>query len=237
MMQQHPTVGDTITIIRRIAAPANAVIDARAPLDSSVATLALPPVLSREGDSVRIAYTLAVWSAGHNDLVLPGAIVVTVTGQVDTLPDTHVALDVASVLPPGQSATTVVPKHAGPWIPQAAVSVLPFVVLVPIALVVVAVLQWWWRRAAPLVSVTVSPLLPLLTEARVEAWIAAGEARLVLDHLAWMARDRPDLADWRTRADAVRFTAGGDDELAELAHEGFRRVNDPPVPLVDSVGT
>jgi hypothetical protein len=234
-MQQHPTVGDTLTIIRRIAAPPGAVIDARAPLDSSVATLALPPVLSRERDSVRIAYTLAVWSAGHNDLVLPGPIVVSLTGQVDTLPDTHVALDVVSVLPSGQRATTIVPKHARPWIPQAAVSVLPFAVLLPIALIVAAVLQWWWRRPGLPAPVAVSIPVPLLTEARVEAWIAAGEARLALDHLTSMARDRVDLVDWQARADAVRFTAGGEAELARLAREGFRRVTETPAVIADAV--
>ncbi len=228
MTMQHPTVGDTITIVRRIAAPADAVIDARPPLDSSVATLALPPVLSREGDSVRIAYTLAVWSAGHNDLVLPGAIIVDLTGRVDTLPDTHVALDVASVLPAGQTAATVVPKHARPWIPQAAVSVLPFIVLVPLALLIAVALQWWWRRPGVKPPATVPTLVPLLTDTRVEAWIAAGEARLVLDHVTWLARGRADMADWRTQADAVRFTAGTDAELVALARDGFRRVSAPP---------
>ena len=56
-----------------------------AAVDSTTATLTAPPVLTREGDSVRVAYTVAVWVAGHNDLVLPGAIIVEPSGRVDTL--------------------------------------------------------------------------------------------------------------------------------------------------------
>ena len=129
MQQGPPTVGDTVTIVHRISAAPGAMIEAPAPADSTIATLVAPPILTRDGDSVRIAYTFAVWTAGHNDLVLPGAIVVDQRGHVDTLADTHIGLDVASVLPAAKAANAVPPKTARPWLQAADQSGLPFACL------------------------------------------------------------------------------------------------------------
>lgn len=222
-MQQGPiTVGDTVTIMRRILAPVGAVIDARAPVDSSVATLIAPPVLTREGDSVRIAYTVAVWRAGHNDLVFPGAVVVDQRGRVDTLADAHVSLDVASVLP-AKSASTIAPHPARPWLVRADLSVLPFVVLVPLTLALVGALHWWWRRRGPTRADTpTASTNATLTDARIAAWVAGGESRLALEHLEAMLRDRPEFAEWRARVADVRFAQGNDAIINELVREGSR---------------
>ena len=32
----------------------------------------------------------------------------------------------------------------------------------------------------------------MLTDERLDAWLAGGESRLALDHLEWLVRDRPD---------------------------------------------
>jgi hypothetical protein len=229
MQQGVPTVGDTITIVRWIAAPAGAVIEARPPTDSATATLTAPPALAREGDSVRVSYTVAVWGAGHNDLVLPGAIIVEPSGRVDTLPDSHVALNVASVLPAAKSVAAITPKTARPWLPRSYRSELPFAVVLPAALIGVLLLQWWWRRLGPLPAAIVpGPAPALLTDARVSAWVAAGEARLALDHIEWMIRDRADFADWRQRAAAVRFAPGSDATVAVLVAEAWSRITGDP---------
>jgi len=229
MQQGAPTVGDTITIVRWIAAPAGAVIEARPPADSATATLTMPPVLTREGDSVRVAYTLAVWGAGHNDLVLPGAIIVEPSGRVDTLAESHVALNVASVLPAARSAAAIAPKTARPWLPRSYRSELPFLVLLPAAILAIAVLQWWWRRLGPVPAAAAPAPTPVpLTDARVSAWVAAGEARLALDHIDSMIRDRSDFADWRQRAAAVRFAPGGEPAVAALVAEAWSRLTDHP---------
>lgn len=229
MQQGAPTVGDTVTIVRWIAAPAGAVIEARPPTDSATATLTMPPVLTREGDSVRVAYTVAVWGAGHNDLVLPGAIIVEPSGRVDTLADSHVALNVASVLPVARSAAVIAPKTAQPWLPRSYRSELPFAVLLPAAILGVVLLQWWWRRLGPAPAAVAAALTPVpLTDARVAAWVSAGEARLALDHIDWMVRDKPDFADWRQRAAAVRFAPGGEPVVADLVREAWSRLADQP---------
>lgn len=225
MQQSVPTVGDTVTIVRWITAPAGAVVEARPPADSTVATLAAPPVLTRAGDSVRIAYTVAVWTAGHNDLVLPGAIVVEPSGRVDTLADNHVALNVASVLPAAKSTAAIVPKTARPWLPLAYRSELPFAVLLPAAFLVVVGLQWWWRRRGPArASAAIGTAPAGLTDERVTAWLAASESRLALDHIEWLVRDREDFADWRTRAGVIRFAPGGEPTVAALVREAWSRL-------------
>jgi hypothetical protein len=222
-MQQRPvTVGDTVTIVRRIPAPPGAVIEARPPADSGVATLIAPPVLTREGDSVRIAYTIAVWSAGRNDVVFPGAVVIDQRGHVDTLADAHVALDVASVLP-AKSASAIAPHPARPWLVRGDLSLLPFVVLLPLALALVSALHWWWRRLGPVpVPAPSAPLNVTLTDARIAAWVAGGESRLALEHLDAMLRDRPECAGWCARAADVRFAHGNDGIVDELVREGSR---------------
>jgi hypothetical protein len=229
MQQGVPTVGDTVTIVRWIAAPAGAVIEARPPADSATATLTAPPVLTREGDSVRVAYTVAVWVTGRNDLVLPGAIIVEPSGRVDTLADSHVALNVASVLPAAKSVAAIAPRTARPWLPRSYGSELPFAVLLPAAIAGVVLLQWWWRRLGAPPTVMTAALAPApLTDTRVSAWVAAGEARLALDHIEWLIRDRADFADWRQRAAEVRFAPGGDATVAALVAEAWSRLTDEP---------
>jgi hypothetical protein len=230
MMQQlqRPTVGDTVTIVRRILARPGTVIDARAPIDSSVATLVAPPVLIREGDSVQIAYTVAVWSAGQNDLVLPGAVIVDQRGHVDTLPDAHVPLDVATLLPAAKSANTIAPQAARPWLPRADRSVLPFAILLPATLLIIAALQWQWRRRGPAMAPPAPRPLPLLlNDVRINAWVSAGEARLALEHLAHAARDRADLADWEQRVAEARFAPVDDATLAALVREAWDQLRPP----------
>ncbi len=229
---QHPRVGDTLTVVIHVAAPAGAIVQARTPADSSLATLTGPPVVSREGSAVRIAYPIAVWTPGQQQLVIPGPIVVTLSGRVDTLADVRVPLSVASVLPPGKAVTTLPPRPARPWLPRSSTSALPLGVLVPVAVLFAAALQWWWRRRGT--ALPPAPRLDAelpLDPARVEAWLSAGEVRLVLDHLAWQVRHRDDFADWREQADALRFAAGDAAPLEALAREGWQRLQqvDPTV--------
>ncbi len=226
-MQQprRPTVGDTVTIVRRVLARPGTVVDARAPIDSAVATLVAPPVLTRDGDSVQIAYTVAVWSAGQNDLVLPGAVIVDQRGHVDTLPDAHVPLDVATVLPAAKTPNAIAPQAARPWLPRADRSALPFAVLLPVALLLVVALHWQWRRRGPKLAPSAARPLPLpLNDVRINAWVAAGEARLALEHLALAAQDRADLADWQERVARARFAPVTDAAMAALVLEAWERL-------------
>lgn len=236
MIQQGtPTVGDTVTIVRHIVAPPGAVIDARAPIDSSIATLVGPPLLTREGDSVRIAYTVAVWTAGHNDVVFPGVVIVDQRGRVDTLPEAHVPVDVSTVLP-ARAPGTIAPHPARPWLIGENMSALPFAVLLPLAIALVVLLQWRWRRRGPAPTVVVgAPPVPPFTEARIAAWTAAGESRLALEHLDAALRDRADCAEWRAKVATVRFADGNEALVDELVREGSRLASsDAPVTSIAS---
>ncbi len=222
-MTQQPgrvTVGDTLTIVHRITAPPGAVVQVRAPEDSTLATLVGAPVISREGDSVRIAYTVAVWAPGRNDLVMPGPVVIAMNGRVDTLASAHVMLDVRSLLPAGQSLIKVPPRPAHSWVPRADLTVMPFAILLPLALVLIAVLHWRWRRRGHPKTAGAPVPRPLVDRARLDRWLDAGESRLALEHLEWLTRSREDMAEWRRRVDAVRFARCSESELADLVSEG-----------------
>lgn len=221
---QRPTVGDTVQVVQRIAAPPGALVQPRGPADSSLATLLGPPEVSREGDSVRIGYTLSVWAAGRNELVLPGAVVIRVDGRVDTLPDARVLLDVASVLPEGARPEAVTPKAARPWVPRADRTLLPVLVLLPIVCAFLVLGAWAWRRRGPLPPPSAPPGLAHVPVERLAAWLDAGEGGLVVDHLGPRLDGRPEAAAWREAVAAVRFTAGSEAALVALARDGLALV-------------
>lgn len=219
---QRPTVGDTLTVVQRVPAPAGALVQPRLPDDSLVATVLGVPSVQREGDSVRIAYTVAVWSPGRHELRLPGALVLGPAGEVDTLPDARVVLEVASVLPEGQPIESLVPRNARPWVPRAERSALPFAVLLVPALVLLLVTAWWWRRRGP-VTPRPMPAPPDHAErlARIARWVDADEVTLAVDHLAPLLPDGAEAEAWRARVEEVRFAAGMDGTLGDLAREGL----------------
>ncbi len=223
----RPTVGDTLTVVHRVAVPAGALVQPRGPEDSTVATLVGPPDVRREGDSVRIAYTVAVWAPGTHDLVLPGAVVVRGSGEIDTLPDAHVRIEVASVLPDRVQAESIAPRAARPWVERATASALPFAVfLLPIMLLLVAAALWWRRRgpiAPPAPPVAVDRAARI---AQVRDWLERGEAALAVDHLAALLPTDGAAADWRERVAAVRFERGAEAALARLGRDGLALLGD-----------
>ncbi|MES2307186.1 MAG: hypothetical protein V4558_16925 [Gemmatimonadota bacterium] len=221
--QQH-TVGDTLTIVQRVRVPSDAVVQPRAPADSALVTMLMPPSLTREGETVRIAYHVALWQAGTNELTLPGAVVVSSGGHVDTLPDSHVLLQVSSLLPVGKAVATVQPRGARTVLPRADRTALPFLVVPGIVLLILAG-AWWWRRRRGPARAQGRPLAPTpIDSERIARWLAAGEAQLALTHVEALLRDNPDLAEWRARAAAARYARGADAELAALVREGWERV-------------
>lgn len=223
-MIQEPlrrTVGDTLTIVQRVRTAPGAVVQPRTLSDSTLVTLLSPPALTREGDSFRIAYHVALWQAGTNELTLPGPVVVTAGGLVDTFPDAHVLLQVASVLPSGRAAASLAPKAARPVVPRGDRTVLPFIVLLGLLLGALAIAHWWLRRRGPERVLTRPLALPPLDAERIARWLAAGEAPLALAHVEALVRDRPELAEWRARAAVARYARGADTELAALVREGL----------------
>lgn len=222
-LRQEPTVGDTVTVVHRVAAPADALVQPRPPLDSMLATLVAPPVVQREGDSVRIAYTIALWSPGRNTLTIPGAILLHPDGQVDTLPDSRVQLAVRSVLPAGVEVESLPPRQARPWVAREESSALPFVVLLAPLVLLLAVVALWWRRRGPEVPRT-GPAQARVDrhQDRIEAWRDAGEHALAVDHLGALLRDTAPVREWRDRVAAVRYRSDADVDLVPLVEEGLR---------------
>lgn len=226
MSQQLPvrTVGDTVTIVQPIGTTPGSVVQPRPLLDTSLVTLLAPPTVIRNGDAVSISYRVAVWQAGSNELTLPGAVVVTPTGRVDTLPDSHVLLRVATLLPEGKAAKTLAPRDARPVVPRGDRTLLPLAVLGTILLVLIGFGWRWWRTRGPAYRAPEPHRAPGLDAARIERWLAAGEPQLALAHVEAIARHRPELAEWCARADAVRYAQGADAELAVLVREGWERL-------------
>lgn len=223
-MRQQPrrlTVGDTTTIVQRVAVPAGALVQPQPPTDTTLATLLGPPSVTREGDSVRIAYRVTVWAPGQNTLVLPGAIVVRGDGAIDTLPDARVPINVASVLPLGQPAARVAPKQARPWVARADRTFLPWAIAGSLLLVVALVAWWQRRRRGPKAPAAVTPPPVAVDAERLTAWIASGESRLAVLHLEAALRDRPEAASWCAEVAAMRYAPESDAELHTLAASGL----------------
>jgi hypothetical protein len=219
----QPTVGDTLTVVHRIAVPIGTLVQPRGPTDSTLATLIAPPVVSREGDSVRIAYTIAVWAPGQHDLVIPGAVIVAGDGTVDTLADATVRYDVASVLPARMAAESVTPQAAQPWIERAEASGWPFLVLLIPALLVFAALALWWRRRGKAPATLPAPRIDRTdVRQRLERWHASGESALVIDHLLGALPVDAATTAWRAKVEAIRFDPGASMQLDALVAEGLR---------------
>lgn len=224
---QQPTVGDTVRVIHRVAAPADALVQPRPPTDSLLATLVAPPVVQREGDSVRIAYTVALWSPGRNTLTIPGPVLLRPDGRVDTLADVRVQLAVASVLPEGVTAESLPPRQARPWVARGERSLMPVVVVMVPVLLGLAVAALWWRRRGPPMPTRGGPPMPLARHReRIVAWRDAGEATLAVDHLGAMLVDGEAARAWRERVAAVRYRADAERELVALIAEGLDLLGD-----------
>ncbi len=217
-----PTVGDTLTVVHWAFVPTGSMVQPRAPTDSTLATLIGPPVVSREGDSVRIAYTMSVWSTGRHALVIPGAITVSGDGTVDTLPDATVSFEVASVLPPRMPAESIAPRAAQPWVERVEPSGWPFLVLLVPALLVLVAVGFWWRRRGRATAAAAARADRGSVRERLERWRLSGESALVIDHLLGVLPDDPDARAWRTEVVAIRFDPSARSRLEELAAEGLR---------------
>jgi hypothetical protein len=221
-IRQQPSVGDTVTIVHRVAAPTDALVQPRPPLDSLLATLVGPPAVAREGDSVRIAYTVSVWSPGQHRLTIPGPVLLHADGRVDTLADSRVLLDVASVLPTGIAAESLPVRQARPWVARAETSLFPFAVLLLPVLLLLAAAALWWRRRGPEMISRAMPVTPMDAHLRrIIAWREVGEPALAVDHLGGLLPATPAAAAWRERVAAVRFRADGQAELSALLEEGI----------------
>lgn len=172
-----PTVGDTIWVARTVAVPPGATLR---PADwdpaDPVERLG-PPRVTPHGDSADIAYPIVVWRAGPITLDVPGPLLLTEGGRIDSVPPRPMDLRIASVLPP-VPPESLAPQPRADFVPRTSLSVLPLLLLLALAALLLAPLHWWWRRRG---KPRPRPALALLGEAGppLDRWADAGETRAV----------------------------------------------------------
>lgn len=175
-----PQVGDTVWLVRAIAAPAGRLVRV-APWNPEGAVEALGPgILVTRGDSVEVRYPAVAWLPGSHTVEVPGPVLVSPDGTTDSLPGARLTITVASVLPalPGDSLPPPQPEAAPILRPvQTAAPILLLLVLA--TLLLIPLHAWWRRRGRPVAPVAVpSPTSPLVLP--LERWRDAGEPRAVL---------------------------------------------------------
>jgi hypothetical protein len=170
-----PTVGDTITVVRRIEAKTD--VRARAqPLGSSLVVEPLAdPVVSRNGQTIVIRYTLAMFEAGRHPVDVPAVELVYRDGRVDQVPGDTAWVTVRSVLPPGDT----LPAPIGSIGPIARFPTHTTPLFAMIGLVLFASGAWAVARRRP--RPPTAPPAPARAAAPppLMRWITAGEARAV----------------------------------------------------------
>ena len=173
-----PTVGDTLWIGRAVAVPAGATLrpadwDAPEPIERLGA-----PRISARGDSVDVAYPIVVWRTGTLTIDVPGPLLLSAGGRVDSLPPLPVTVRIGSVLPDVPADSTIAPQPRADFVPRTSTSPVPLLILLALVVVLLAPLHWWWRRRG---RPRPRPELPTrgTGEPPLDRWADAGESRAV----------------------------------------------------------
>lgn len=173
-----PTVGDTIWVARTVAVPPGTTLR---PADwdppDPIQRLG-PPRVTPHGDSTDVAYPIVIWRAGPITVNVPGPLLLTQGGRIDSVPPKPQELTIASVLPAAIPPDSLAPQPRADFVPRTSVSALPLVILLAISVLLLAPLHWWWRRRGHPRS---RPALTLLSQAGppLDRWSDAGESRAV----------------------------------------------------------
>ncbi len=226
-LQAAPTVGDTVWVTRTVPLPER--WSARAPAwepDGAVELLGRPVLeLVRGGgggvDSVRVRYPLVAWQPGSFTVEVPGPVLLSPDGSVDSVRMSRATIAVASVLPavPPDSVLPIQPPTD--IVPRSHTSLLPLLAMLGIAALLLAPLHWWWGRGggAPAPG---QEGVHQTDELPVSQWAHAGEYRAVAAAAA--ARLRRTIA---ARVPEATMSLGLADWLAQV---GRRH---PSWPLAD----
>lgn len=206
-----PQVGDTIWLVRTIAAPSGREVRV-APWNPEGAVEALGPgLLVPRGDSVDVRYPAVGWLPGSHAVEVPGPVLVSPDGTTDSLPPTTITVTIASILPslPGDSLPPPQPEAAPVLRPIQ--TALPLLVLLLLATLVLLPVHFWWRRRGrPMAPVAPAAATPV-PEVPFNAWVEAGEPRAVLAaaaaqlRAAAAARPSPEAEALLTELDDALF--------------------------------
>src|SRR5262249_6062632 len=136
------------------------------------------PRLTPHGDSTDVAYPIVIWRAGPITVDVPGPLLLTEGGRIDSVPPRPQELTIASVLPPATPPESLAPQPRADFVPRSSVTPLPLLILVLVAVLLLAPLHWWWRRRG---TPRPRPALTLLSEVPppLDRWSDAGESRAV----------------------------------------------------------
>lgn len=174
-----PTVGDTIWVTRTVELPAGRSLRAAEWEVSDTVELLGPPRVSLRGGSAEVSYPIAIWRAGFHTVQVPGPLLLSPDGAVDSLRPEVVTLRVASVLPRPATDTSLRPQPRADFVPRPATTPIPLLLFLILAFALLVPLHLWWRRRGrPGQRVTAAhlgaPVRPPL-----ERWADAGESRAV----------------------------------------------------------
>lgn len=170
----RPTVGDTVTLVRRVAAePAASVRPDPITASEFLQPLMAPRWSYAEGE-IAVVYRVAFFSSGEQRVAVPAVDITYADGRVVTLPSAIVNVTVTSVLPDVPTARLRPQASVGP-IARPRQRLLPVVLLPGSVLVGVVLLVAWRRRRAP--RPAVPEILHAEAQVPLEDWIAAGESR------------------------------------------------------------
>ena len=173
-----PTVGDTIWVARTVAVPPGTTLR---PADwdppDPIQRLG-PPRITPHGDSTDVAYPIVIWRAGPLSVDVPGPLLLTEGGRIDSVPPRPQQLTIASVLPAATPPESLAPQPRADFVPRTTVTAVPLLILLIVSGLLLAPLHWWWRRRG---TPRPRPALTLLsdTPAPLNRWSDAGESRAV----------------------------------------------------------
>jgi hypothetical protein len=145
------------------------------------------PVIVVVGDSVTVRYPLVVWQPGDHPVEVPGPVLLSPQGDVDSVYMSRMTITVSSVLPVVAEDSILPPQPPAGIVPRPVASMIPLFVLWGVALILVAPLHWWWRRRGKPASADA----PLANTVDVEV-----AARVTLDTEGCLAVVRASKPEW-----------------------------------------
>ncbi len=170
-----PTVGDTVWLSVVVPLPPGRVVRAPDWQSTGVIEPLGRPIVIANADSVRVRYPVVVWEPGEHRVDLPGPLLISPDGRVDSLPGRSFTISVASVLPEAPDDSMIAPQPQANTVPRPTVTSLPLVVLwAVLGLVLIPAQLLWQRRGRPGER---APLAGRSAAPPIARWVEAGEFR------------------------------------------------------------